>query len=59
VTGITGSNQSRLLLFRGVPVCSADFEHNNAENQQFGAGISGTLKGDGILGEMDSIRNPA
>jgi len=42
-----------------VPVCSADFEHNNAENQQFGAGISGTLKWDGNMGKMDGIRNPA
>jgi hypothetical protein len=58
VTGITGSDQLSLSFPRGVPVCRADFAHNNAENQQFEAGISGTLQWDGILGKMDGIPNP-
>jgi hypothetical protein len=59
VTGLTNSDQFSSSLPRGVPVCSADFEHKNAENQQFGTGISETLKWDGMMGKMGGIRNPA
>jgi hypothetical protein len=39
VTGFTNFDQFSSSIPRGLPVCRADFEHNNAENQQFEAGF--------------------